>query len=53
VAALPISILLIFPSIQRAIAAPISEPAPVVLVVATGLVALALGAAAVIAVYKP
>lgn len=53
VAALPISILLVFPSIQRASAAPPSEPAPPMLLVATGLVALMLGAATVIAVYKP
>ena len=53
VTALPISILLVFPSIQRAIADLASESAPVMLVVASGLVALALGAATVIAVYKP
>jgi hypothetical protein len=53
VAALPISILLVFPSIQRAIADPTSESAPLTLMVAAALVALALGAATVIAVYKP
>jgi hypothetical protein len=53
VAALPISILLVFPSLQQAIAAQTSEPAPLVLVAATGFVALSLGAATVIAVYKP
>ncbi len=53
VAALPISILLVFPAIQRAISDPASESAPLTLLVATGLVALSLGAATTIAVYKP
>jgi hypothetical protein len=53
VAALPISILLVFPSIQRAIADPAAEAAPLMLVLASGLVALLLGSATVIAVYKP
>jgi hypothetical protein len=53
VAALPISILLVFPSIQRAIADPTAGAAPLMLVLASGLVALSLGTATVIAVYKP
>lgn len=53
VATLPISILLVFPSIQQAISASSSESAPLTLLVATGLAAVLLGAATVIAVYKP
>lgn len=51
VSALPMSILLVFPSVQRAAAAPTAEPPPLGLMVSTTLVAL--GGAAVIAVYKP
>ena len=53
VAALPVSILLVFPSIQQAMAAPAPTPAPPMLVAASGLVVVMLGAATVIAVYKP
>jgi hypothetical protein len=53
VTALSISILLVFPSIQRAIADPPAEAAQLMLVVASGLVALSLGTATVIDVYKP
>jgi hypothetical protein len=62
VAALPVSILTVFPAVQRAITATsragaIATPdlgdAPLVLTAASGAVVLMLGAATVIAVYKP
>lgn len=53
VAALPISILLVFPSIQQAIAVHDPGPAAPSLLAASGAIVLMLGAATVIAVYKP
>ncbi len=61
-AALPVSILVVFPAVRQAIdatsrAAPLAVPdsggAPLVLIAASGAIVLMLGAATVIAVYKP
>ncbi len=59
---LPVSVLIVFPSVQRAMAAtspaaPLSAPdlgsAPLWLIAACGVIVLMLGAATVIGVYKP
>jgi hypothetical protein len=62
VAALPVSILVVFPAVRHAIAAtspaaPLTAPdlgsAPLLLIAASGAIVLMLGAATVLAVYKP
>lgn len=62
VAVLPLSIFVVFPAVRQAIAAtsravPLTAPdlgsAPLVLIAASGAIVLMLGAATVIAVYKP
>ena len=62
VAAFPVSILVVFPAVRLAIAAtspaaPLTAPdlgsAPLLLIAASGAIVLMLGAATVIAVYKP